>query len=301
MDVQQLRAFRSVVATGSVRAAAEVLGYSPSAISQQVSGLQRSAGIPLLARVGRGREPTRAGVALAGRVDGVLGELGDLDQFLRGLREGRGSAIVLGYFHSLGSTWLSGIVGPLVAEFPDTRVDLFVSDGFDPGRRPRPDVQLVVASRGFAAPVGYALVPLGEDPYAVVLPGGHPLADGEEVALTDLAGESWVDNDAAGGSCRQVVIDACAAAGFQPRFRIETHDYATALSLVSAGLGISVMPSLGAHHLPEGLVALPVTQPTPVRSIGALVREDSATTPLVRRTLELAAAVADEEGRSPRR
>ncbi len=292
MDVQHLRAFRSVVATGSVRAAAEVLGYSPSAVSQQVSGLQRSAGIPLLTKVGRGLEPTPAGIALAGRVDGLLGELGDLDQFLRGLREGRDSSVVLGYFHSLGSTWLSDIVGPLVEDYPDTRVDLFVADEFDAGRRPRPDVQLVVTPRGFDAPSGYALEPLGEDPYVAVLPEGHRLAGRDAVPLSDLAGESWVDNDAARGACRQVIIDACAAVGFRPRFRIETHDYATALSLVTAGLGISVMPSLGARRLPDGLVSVPVVQPRPVRSIGALVREDAAGTPLVRRVVELAVEAA---------
>ena len=301
MDVQHLRAFRSVVATGSVRAAADVLGYSPSAISQQVSGLQRSAGIPLLTRVGRGLEPTPAGVALARRVDGLLGELGDLDTFLRGLREGKQSALALGYVHSLGSTWLPHIVGPLVEEYPDVRVDLFVSDHFDVGRRPRPEIQFVVTPRGFEPPSGYTLRMLGEDPYVAVLPEQHRLAGEDSISLAELAGESWVDNDPAHGSCRQVLLDACAAAGFRPRFRIEAHDYATALSLVSTRLGVSVMPSLGARHLPDGLVPVPVTQPEPVRAIGALVREDSAATELVQRTLELAAIAAREEGRSPQR
>lgn len=292
MDVQHLRAFRSVVATGSVRGAADVLGYSPSAISQQISGLQRSAGIPLLTKVGRGVEPTPAGIALAERVDGLLGEIGDLDHFVRGLREGRATTVVLGYFHSLGATWLPDIVGPLVEGFPDARVELFVSDTFEPAHRPLPDVQLIVTPRDFDPPAGYSLRPLAEDPYVVVLPEGHRLAGESEVALAGLATESWVDNDVARGWCRRVVMDACAAAGFQPRFRVETHNYLTAGSLVRAGLGISVMPSLGARHLPEGVVAVPVAQPTPIRAIGALVRDDAAATPLVGRIVELAMGVA---------
>lgn len=297
MDVQHLRAFRSVVATGSVRGAADVLGYSPSAVSQQISGLQRSAGIPLLTKVGRGVEPTPAGIALAERVDGLLGEIGDLDHFVRGLREGRETTVVLGYFHSLGATWLPGIVGPLVGEYPEARVELFVGDTFEPTRRPRPDVQLVVVPRGFEPPSGYSLRPLAGDPYVVALPAGHPLAGETEVPLADLAGESWVDNDVARGWCRQVVVDACAAAGFQPRYSIEAHDYPTALSLVDAGLGVSVMPSLGARRLPEGLVTIPVAHPVPVRSIGVLVREDSAGTALVQRIIELAEHRAGEGGR----
>lgn len=302
MDVQHLRAFRSVVATGSVRAAAEVLGYSPSAISQQVSGLQRSAGIPLLTRVGRGLEPTPAGIALARRVDGLLGELGDLDQFLDGLREGRESSVVLGYFHSLGATWLPSIVGPLVAEYPDTRLELFVADTFEPARRPRPDVQFIVTPRGYEPPPGYALLPLAVDPYVVVLCEDHHLAGEDAIGLADLAGESWVDNDVSGGWCRQVIVDACAAAGFRPRFRIEAHDYATAHALVATtGIGVSVMPTLGANHLAAGLVAVPLTQPEPARSIGVLVREDSAGTALVQRILELARSAAGEGGGSPQR
>lgn len=296
MDVQQLRAFRSVVATGSVRAAAEVLGFSPSAISQQVSGLQRTTGIPLLTKVGRGLEPTPAGIALAERVDGLLGELGDLDHYVRGLREGRSTTVVLGYFHSLGATWLPDIVGPLAEEFPDARVELFVSDAFEQAHRPRPDVQLIVTPRDFDPPAGYSLRPLAEDPYVVVLPEGHRLAGESEVAMADLASESWVDNDVARGWCRRVIMDACAAAGFQPRFRVETHNYLTAGSLVRAGLGISVMPSLGARHLPEGVVAVPVAQPRPIRAIGALVREDAAGTPLVQRVVELATEVARRGG-----
>lgn len=287
MDVQQLRSFRSVVATGSVRGAAEALGYSPSAVSQQVATLQRAAGVPLLSRVGRGVEPTRAGWALAERIDGVLGELGDLDGFVRALREGRGATLVLAYFSSLGTTWLPDIVGPLVREFPDTRIGLAMTDVFDPTRRPRPDVQLIVAPESAAAPDGYERHLLTRDAYVVALPQDHPFVGRESVPLVELADQAWIDNDFAQGTCRRVVLDACAAVGFQPRFRIEAHDYASALGLVSTGIGISVMPSLGAQQLPPGVLARPVVDPTPVRSIHALVLRDSADTPAVTRCLEL--------------
>lgn len=239
-------------------------------------------------------------------MDGLLGEIGDIDHFVRGLREGRETTVVLGYFHSLGATWLQGIVGPLVGEFPQARIELFVSDTFESTRRPRPDVQLIVTPRDFEPPAGYSVLPLAQDPYVVALPGDHALASRPEIALTDLAGESWVDNDVARGWCRQVVVDACAAAGFQPRYGIEAHDYATALSLVEAGLGVSVMPSLGARLLPEGLVAVPIAHPVPMRAIGALVREDYADTALVRRIIALSEERASragvvKEGRSPQR
>ncbi|MBM6406091.1 LysR family transcriptional regulator [Phycicoccus sp. CSK15P-2] len=291
MDVQQLRAFRSVVASGSVRSAAQLLGFSPSAISQQVTGLQREVGVPLLHRVGRGVEPTAAGHALAARIDTLLGELGDLDQFARGLREGRRTSVSLGYFSTLGSTWLPSIVGPLAQEFPETTLDLFVTDEFDPGRRPLPDLQLVVRPPGSPAPEGYTSLHVADDPYMVVLPSGHPLADEPEVALARLVHENWVDNDVSRGWCRRVTLDACAAVGFQPQYRIRTHDYPSATALVAAGLGITVLPSLGAVSLPDGVVARPVVDPTPVRSVYVLVHDASSQSPLVTRAVELTLAV----------
>ncbi|RKW70773.1 LysR family transcriptional regulator [Galactobacter caseinivorans] len=288
MDIQRLRAFRSVVATGSVREAANTLGYSPSSVSQQVTALQRSLGVQLLNRVGRGVEPTEAGKALAVRVDALLGELGDLDHFVQGLSQGESSAITIGYFSSLGTTWLPHIIGPLAAQFPGTRIDLNVSDVFDASVRPRPDVQFLVPPADFATPAGYDRIPLATDHYVVAVPQDHPLAAQEQVPLAALMGQEWIDNDLEDGWCKRVITDACAAAGFQPQYRIHTQDHRTALGLVAVGVGITVLPLLAAEELPAGVVQRPVVQPVPVRSITAFVRRERSQLPITQRVLELA-------------
>ncbi|WP_153397892.1 LysR family transcriptional regulator [Ornithinicoccus halotolerans] len=295
MEIQQLRAWRSLVATGSVRGAADALGYSPSAISQQISQLQKEVGITLLSRVGRGIEPTPAGRALAARVDGVLGELGDLHDFVRALRAGRSATLTFGYFPSLGATWLPDIVGPLVGEFPDTSLDLYVSDTHDPARRPRPDLQLLVLPPGVGTPAGYQSHPVAEDSYVVTMRHDDPLAARDSVPMAELAHHSWIDNEHGHGPCRRIVLDACAAVGFQPAFRIQTHDYPTALALVARGLGLSVMPALGATHLPDGVVRRPIVDPTPTRAIHAIVLRDSADQPVVQRALALTLEAAAAE------
>ncbi|QFG68187.1 LysR family transcriptional regulator [Ornithinimicrobium pratense] len=287
MDVQRLRAFRSVVATGSVRAAAEALGYSSSAVSQQVSALQRAVGLPLLQHVGRGVEPTAAGVALAERIDGFLAEVGHLDDFVGSLRNGHSSTLNLGYVASLAATWLPTIVGSLTAEFPETAIHLRHADGFDAAARPRLDVQILIEPAGFVEPDGYRLVPVAREPYVVTLPPGHRLADAQEVALAELADEPWIDNELGNAWCRPIVADACAAAGFQPRYRLGVHDYAPALTLVGAGLGVSLMPGVAARAVPAGVSIHPVVQPTPVRAISALVLRSTSSTPVVQRTVEL--------------
>src|SRR5258705_10589572 len=89
LDVHRLRVFRSVVASGSINAAAANLGCTPSAVSQQVSALQRETGLALLTRIGRGIEPTAAGLALAAEIDALLHRLGDVESFVADLRAGR--------------------------------------------------------------------------------------------------------------------------------------------------------------------------------------------------------------------
>lgn len=292
MDLQQLRTFRSVVSTGSVRAAADVLGYSPSAVSQQVSALQRDTGLSLIARVGRGVEPTHAGRALAERIDGVLAELQGLDEFVRSLREGRSGWFVLGYAPSLSTSWLPSMLGPLTAHFPETRIELFVEDGFNPARQPQPDVQLTILGPQEAVPAGYEQQELATDPYVVALPPGHRLTAFDSVPLAELAGEDWIENETTQGWCRQVVLESCAAAGFQPRFHMQTHDYPTALALVETGLGITVLPSLGALSVPPEVTVRAVVGPSPTRTVSALVRTESADSPMTRMTLDLAHSAA---------
>ena len=79
VDVQRLRVYRAVVAAGSIQAAAANLGYTPSAVSQQVSALARETGLVLLGKAGRGIEPTDAGLALVQAADTLFGELAEVE------------------------------------------------------------------------------------------------------------------------------------------------------------------------------------------------------------------------------
>jgi DNA-binding transcriptional LysR family regulator len=141
------------------------------------------------------------------------------------------------------------------------------------------DLQVAVAQAGLQSAAGVRAHHLLDDPYVAVLADTHPLAGAEEVELAQLADERWVDNDFARGWCRRNLVEACRAAGFSPSFHVEAHDYPTAIAFVAAGIGLTVLPRLGAANLPEGVVAVPVVCPTPVRSIFALVQDSVAESP----------------------
>jgi len=286
LDLHRLRVFRAVVASGSVNAAAVNLGYTPSAVSQHITALQRETGLTLLARDGRGIRPTATGLALARRVDGVLAELGDVESFVTDLREGRTGSLSIAYFASVGSAWMPHVARALLQDFPGLRLDLQLLEEQSAGPGPRPDVQVVVAPRDFAGGRDARAHHLVDDPYVAVVPAGHPLAGAAAVPLGELARERWIDNDVARGWCRRNLLEACRAAGFDPVFRVEAHDYPTAIAFADAGIGITVLPSLGAVNLPAGVVTVPVTSPTPQRSIHALVQKPVEGAPPVVRALE---------------
>ncbi|MEL7976799.1 LysR family transcriptional regulator [Isoptericola sp. F-RaC21] len=286
LDVHRLRVFRSVVASGSVAAAAANLGYTPSAVSQHVAALQRETGLRLLDRHGRGVRPTAAGLALAAQADGVLARLGEAETFVADLRAGRTGAVQLAYFASVGAAWMPAVVHTLTTQFPGVRLDLELREDVPSDAAERADLQLVVAQWGDTpGAAGFSAHHLLDDPYVAVVPHDHSLAGRDEIELAELAGDRWIDNDFSRGWCRRNLLEACRAAGFSPAFAVEAHDYPTALAFVGAGIGITVLPTLGAAHLPPGTVAVPAVRPTPVRSIHAVVRDAVADTPPVRAAL----------------
>jgi DNA-binding transcriptional LysR family regulator len=300
LDVHRLRMFRSVVASGSIHAAAASLGYTASAVSQHVSALQRETGLALLTRAGRGIEPTPAGLALAAEIDGVLSQLGRLESVAADLRAGRTGSLSIAYFASVGSAWMPRVARALTQQFPGIRLSLSLREDLA-NPNDRPDIQIVVERNGFTAAAGARARHLLDDPYVVVMPRSHPLAGAAAVELTQLANDRWVDNDYARGWCRRNLLEACRAAGFDPPFHVEAHDYLTAIAFVDAGMGVTVLPRLGARNLPAGVVTAALTDPTPHRAIYAVATTSVENTPPARAALDVLHECARQDSCSTER
>lgn len=288
LDVRRMQVLRAVVTSGSVTAAATNLGYTPSAISQQVAALEKQAGVTLLERVGRGVQPTAAGRLLTEYAAVISKHVAEAETALADLRAGRTGRLVIRYFATAGAA----LVPPALARFrdkhPGVQVDLKL---FDPGdalpevEQGRADLAIVVNKRERLRE-GIRLIHLVDDPYCAVLPKGHPLAAKRVLDLADVADEPWVGNEYPPGPCLQVLLNACAAAGFSPNFVVESEDYATAQGFVAAGLGISLIPRMGLGSRNPAVVVRRVRNPEPVREIYAAVRETSMSQPALRGLLE---------------
>lgn len=277
-----MQVLRAVVGCGSVTAAAARLGYTPSAVSQQVGALEKEAGTALLERVGRGVRPTAAGLLLTGYADAIGRQVAEAETALADLVAGRTGRLAVRYFATAGAALVAPAVARLRVEHPGVQLELKLTDPEDPlpeVKEGRADVALVVGATG--AREGVRLVKLLDDPYLAVLPKGHRLAGRRSVQLGELAEESWVGSEWP-GPCLDAQLGACEAAGFRPRFAVESEDYVTAQGFVAAGLGVALIPRLGLGSRHPDVVVRVVRDPEPVRTIHAAVRETAPPQPALR-------------------
>jgi DNA-binding transcriptional LysR family regulator len=297
LDVRRLRVLRSVVTSGSISAAAVNLGYTASAVSQQLGVLEREAGIRLLEKAGRGVRPTAAGRLLARHADEIMSRLTTAEDELADLRAGRTGRLRVHYFATAGAALVPPAEAAFTAHYPGVRLDLRLHEpayNTEQAATGEADIQLVVLRPGATRDdtERVTLVHLLDDVYHVVLPRGHRLADQDTVDLADLADDPWVDNEFPPGTCRAIMMDAFAAAGFVPNFVVESNDYATAQGFVAAGLGVTLVPGLGLGSAPAGVVVRSAANPRPVRSIYAAVADGVVGQPAVAGMVEALRAAA---------
>ncbi|MDV9172417.1 LysR substrate-binding domain-containing protein, partial [Streptomyces sp. W16] len=241
--------------------------------------------------------------------DAIGRQVAEAETALADLVAGRTGRLTVRYFATAGATLVAPAVARLRAEHPGIRLELRLTDPEDPlpeVKEGRADVALVVGGSGGSgsphgspssrAPDGVRLVKLLDDPYLAVLPKGHRLAARRSVELRELAEEAWVGSEWP-GPCLDAQLGACAAAGFRPRFAVQSEDYVTAQGFVAAGLGVTLIPRLGLGSRHPDVVVRVVRDPEPVRTIHAAVRETAPPQPALRaflRALRDAATGATE-------
>ncbi|MER7858042.1 LysR family transcriptional regulator [Amycolatopsis japonica] len=288
LDVRRMQVLRAVISSGSITAAARNLGYTPSAISQQLSTLEREAGVELLERVGRGVRPTPAGSLLSEHAETLSTQLAKAEAALTELKEGRTGRLAIRYFATAGASLVPLAVAALRRDFPGVRLDLKLvepDDSMPEIESGKADVAMIVLPSSAPRIKGVEYIHLLDDPYRAILPRNHRLARKRVLDLAELAEDPWVGVDGLPGACRDILLDACGAAGFAPNHVVESEDYQTAQGFVAAGLGVALIPELGLGAPHPGVAIRKVRRPDPVRSIHAAVAAHAREHPAVRRFL----------------
>ncbi len=125
------------------------------------------------------------------------------------------------------------------------------------------DVALSIETPGSCStpPEGIVLEPLLDDHMYAVLPAGHRLAGRRRVKLEDLATDAWIVGSSS-GECpdARIVLQACAAAGFEPDIAFQNDDYQAIQGFIAAGVGVSLIPELALAMVRDDVVVLPLTR-----------------------------------------
>ncbi|WIV61800.1 LysR family transcriptional regulator [Amycolatopsis nalaikhensis] len=290
IEVGALRALRSVAALGTLAKAADELGFTASAVSQQIKRLERQVGVPVLAPAGRGVVLTPAGQAVVDSAPEVFQALERCARAAQSVADGapRGTLRVVAF-----STGIRGLLAPalpaLAASAPELRLDITEQDpdealrSVDAGTA---DLALVHDADGLPAPLPPSMRrrAVHTDVGDVVLTGDHPLARLDRpLTGADLAGHAWVTSPP-GTVCHQWFRRLFADAPEEPDVRHLVDDFATQLSLVAAGGVLALIPRLARPPLGEGLVTRPLRR-QPKREVHAAWRRSADASPAIRAVL----------------
>ncbi|MFI8104548.1 LysR family transcriptional regulator [Streptomyces sp. NPDC086023] len=312
LDVRRLRLLRELALRGTIAAVAEALAFTPSAVSQQLTALEREAGVPLLERTGRRVRLTPAGENLVRHAEAVLERLERAAAELAEVRHGPAGPLRIGAFPTATRSIVPAALAELAVRHPN--LEPMVSE-IDPAgvahalRAGDLDVALI-HDYDFVPALrepGLDTEPLcGESMYlATPTPaaaaGAAAAAVPAEARLRVLAhwrDAAWI-TATPGTLCEAVTVRACQAAGFSPRVRHRVDEFGTVLALVAAGQGVAVVPQLGVVDPPAGvaLARLPVRRRTKVayRSGGAAHPGVAAVTRALRAAVPEGLAAGEEE------
>jgi DNA-binding transcriptional LysR family regulator len=293
LDTHRLRVFRSVVASGSVQAAAAHLGYTPSAVSQHINQLQRETGLTLFEKAGRGISPTPVGRILAQESDEAMNALSRLGEMVTDLRTGRTGTLTIACFSSAGEEWIPRLVAQLQREFPDVIITVDLNEMTNDSRSTTDlDIRTEDPTETYSASTGYTRHALLTEPYVAVLPADHELAPRDSITLSEVAEQPWVDESIPDQTCSRILRRALAQIGAKPRVVARCQDHHTAFALAAAGVGVTLVPELTTGALPKGTAAVPVYEPEIRRGIAVHVRDAAAGNPVTQRALQILREIA---------
>jgi molybdate transport repressor ModE-like protein len=269
LDVRRLTVLQAVAREGSFSAAARSLDYTQPAVSHHIARLEEEVGTALLHRSPRGVRLTEAGEALVLHADAVLTRLAAAQEEvaeIAGLRRGR---VRVAAFPSGSATVFPTAVRSLRDSYPGVRVSLIEAEppeALELLRTGEVDLALTFGYPESGPPGGeLEFEPLFNDELVLMTAAAvKPRRSG----LVGFKDETWI---AGCERCRAHLLYLAAQAGFEPRIDYATDDYVTVQSLVAAGLGVTVLPSLAlrAHRRPDVNV-IPLGKDA-IRQIAAVV------------------------------
>jgi len=293
LDVKRMKVLREVAAERSFSAAAQKLGYTQSAVSQQIAALEREAGSTLIERNPRGIRLTDAGEALVRHADKILARLAEAEAELEAIAGLRGGRLRLGSFPTAGATLMPRAIAEFSKRHP--AVELSLAEAEPDESLPRlkgGELDLILIDDSpLAEDDEVDFAHLLDDPLHLALPADHPFASRRRLRFQDLAAEPWIQGTQV-CACQRQLQNACANAGFEPRVAYESDDFQVVQGLVAAGVGVALIPGLALVSERSDVVIRSIGTKPPVRQILAATLANDYRSPAVVEMLEILKTIA---------
>jgi DNA-binding transcriptional LysR family regulator len=302
LEVRKLVMLRAVAAEGSIAAAARALGYTRSAVSQQLSSLESEAGTALVVRRGKRALLTQAGRALVDHTERILVELRAAETML-----GRDDLTVRGLLRAgvpfrEGPPTMSRALMEVRRQFPKIQIRLVATtDETGAGAVLRGQLDMAMVSR-IGAPqhrpaTGLREWDLGHDALRLCVPEGHRLAKTGQCTMAELRDEAWIVCPAT--PIGRLTMALCVSAGFEPDLAATVNDIGTALGLVGIGWGITIAPERTPAVTNTPVAHIPIAGVDTVRHSVLIVRDGEHLSPPIAAAITSVRAVSAQQWNAP--
>jgi DNA-binding transcriptional LysR family regulator len=282
VEIRHLAALQAVAEERSFGRAAVRLGYTQSAVSQQIATLERAVGVPLVERPGGPRPVslTEAGDVLLGHADGIVARLRAAQADLAALADGVAGSLRVGTYQSAGTRILPEVLLRFTAAHPNVEVHLTEAE----------DDELFSLVEAGDLDLAFIALPLPEgpfearelleDPYTLVVPAGSAMSRMRRLpTLREIAEQPVVSYR----TCRATQAVEGFLTGLGPELRVvfRSDDNGTVQAMVAAGVGVAIMPSLAADPADRRVKVLPMPA-VPPRVVCVVWHRDRRLSPTAR-------------------
>lgn len=275
MELRQIRYFIEVAKREHVTEAAHALHVAQSAVSRQIFNLEAELGVDLFIRKGRNVKLTPIGRVFLDHMEQAINVIEDARQVVSEYTDPERGTIHIGFPSSLATYILPTVISAFRNTYPHVQFELnqgsyhSLQDAIIKG-----DVNIALVAPVPSEKEQIKGSILFTEKIVALLPISHPLAHMKALKLNELRDDSFVFYPT-GFILREIIETHCKQIGFQPNVSFEGKDIDAIKGLVSAGLGISLIPEITlVDNLPRATVTVPIIEPEITRTVGMMIPTD---------------------------